>query len=71
VELNSRRQLFRATLGFLAFEPRELELPLLHRWFGAPSPWVAVQRSQSLESLPSAIRTERRSRPAPPVDGTL
>jgi hypothetical protein len=42
--------------------PRDLELRLLDRWFGARSPWEAVQRSQSLERLPSAIRAERRSR---------
>jgi hypothetical protein len=33
VELDARRQLLRAALGFLALEPRELELRPLHRCF--------------------------------------
>jgi hypothetical protein len=32
VELDARRQLLRAALGFLSLEPDEPELRMLHQW---------------------------------------
>ena len=71
MELDPRCQLLRAALGFLSLEPRERELRLLHRCFGARSAWDPVQRAAAAAlyepvagELPSAIRIERRSIPA-------